>query len=123
MSPMTTMIAFSATNPRPVAVAIHHLSRAYSFRRIPMPASPGYRLTASATQPGPGVLAVLVHDHQAAAIRAAGGTVVHLVYPGSATQLPAETGDEVLEVFSDQQLREHLDGIVAGRRTAVLAAA
>ena len=114
------MIAFSATNARPVAVAIHHLSRTRSFRRIPMPATAGYRLAAASAQPGPGVMAVLVHDHQAEAVRVAGGTVVHLIFPGSATQLPAAPGDVVLEASDDQQLRELLDEILAGRRTPAL---
>lgn len=117
---MTTLIAFAATNPRPVAVAIHLLSSTRSFRRIPMPATAGYRLAAASAQPGPGVMAVLVHDHQAEAVRAAGGTVVHLIFPGSATQLPVAPGDEVLEIAGDQQLRERLDEIVAGRRTPAL---
>lgn len=121
---MTTLIAFTATHPRPVAAAIHHLTRVHGIRRIPMPGTPGYRLARASAQPGPGVLAVLVHDHQAAAVRAAGGTVVHLVHPGSTTQLPVAPGDEILEITDDAALRERLDAVLVPRhRNATLPAA
>lgn len=75
---MATLMASTANDPRPIDHAIEHPLARHRFRRIPMPATASYRLADAASMPGPGVIAVIVAEHHVAAVRAAGGTVVHL---------------------------------------------